>query len=185
MPRGPDGGLGELELPANEPGSSIMPGKVNPSQCEAMTMVALQVFGHDTTVAFANAQGPLQLNVYKPLILHDVLQSARLLDDACDAFTRYCVEGWSPTRPHRAHLRASLMLVTALVPHIGYSRAAGDRHRRAPRAGFRCARRRWPRATSRPATSTSGSARRDGPAARRAGGSGRDRLTRGRRVAAA
>ena len=122
---GPDGGLGELELPANEPGSSIMPGKVNPSQCEALTMVALQVFGHDTAVAFANAQGPLQLNVYKPLILHDVLQSARLLDDACDAFTRFCIEGLRPD-PARidAHLRASLMLVTALVPHIGYSRAA-------------------------------------------------------------
>ena len=102
-----------------------MPGKVNPSQCEAMTMVALLVFGYDTTVALANAQRPLQLNVYKPLILHDVLQSARLLDDACDAFTRFCVEGLT-ARPARieAHLQASLMLVTALVPHIGYSRAA-------------------------------------------------------------
>ncbi len=122
---GPHTGLGELILPANEPGSSIMPGKVNPSQCEAVTMVALQVFGLDAAVAMANAQGPLQLNVYKPLILHDVLQSARLLGDACSSFTRYCIEGLEPNHARiEAHLKASLMLVTALVPHIGYERAA-------------------------------------------------------------
>ena len=88
-------------------------------------MVALQVFGFDAAVAMANAQGPLQLNVYKPLILHDVLQSARLLGDACASFTRYCIEGLEPNHARiEAHLQASLMLVTALVPHIGYERAA-------------------------------------------------------------
>ncbi len=122
---GPRGGIGELVLPANEPGSSIMPGKVNPSQCEALTMVALHVAGCDATVSAANAQGPLQLNVYKPVILHNVLEPARLLADACQAFTRYCVEGLEPDISRiDAHLRASLMLVTALAPHIGYDRAA-------------------------------------------------------------
>jgi len=122
---GPRGGLGELRLPENEPGSSIMPGKVNPSQCEALTMVAVHVFGADATVAWANAQGPLQLNVYKPVILHHVLDSARLLRDAVTAFTAYCVEGLDAD-PARiaAHLHASLLLVTALGPHIGYDRAA-------------------------------------------------------------
>ena len=122
---GPRGGLGELRLPENEPGSSIMPGKVNPSQCEALTMVAVHVFGCDATVAWANAQGPLQLNVYKPVILHNVLEPARLLRDAATAFTRYCADGLEadPARIE-AHLQASLMLVTALVPHIGYERAA-------------------------------------------------------------
>jgi fumarate hydratase class II len=122
---GPAGGLGELVLPANEPGSSIMPGKVNPSQCEALTMVALHVFGADAVVAQANAQGQLQLNVYKPLILHHVLEPARLLTDACTSFTRYCLEGMT-ANPARiaAHLQASLMLATALAPHIGYEKAA-------------------------------------------------------------
>jgi fumarate hydratase class II len=122
---GPRGGIGELRLPANEPGSSIMPGKVNPSQCEAMTMVAVHVFGCDATVAWANAQGPLQLNVYKPLILHNVLEPARLLRDACLAFNEYCVAGLEPDLARiDAHLHASLMLVTALAPHVGYDRAA-------------------------------------------------------------
>jgi fumarate hydratase class II len=122
---GPRGGLGELRLPANEPGSSIMPGKVNPSQCEALTMVAVHVFGCDATVAWANAQGPLQLNVYKPVILHNVLEPARLLADACRAFTTFCIDGLEadPVRIE-THLQASLMLVTALVPHIGHERAA-------------------------------------------------------------
>ena len=122
---GPRGGFGELLLPANEPGSSIMPGKVNPSQCEALTMVAVHVFGCDATVAWANAQGPLQLNVYKPVILHNVLEPARLLADACRAFTTFCVDGLE-AEPARieANLQASLMLVTALVPHIGYEPAA-------------------------------------------------------------
>ena len=157
---GPDGGLGELDLPANEPGSSIMPGKVNPSQCEAMTMVALQVFGHDTAVALANAQGPLQLNVYKPLILHDVLQSARLLDDACDAFTRFCVEGLTPdTARIDAHLQR--------VADAGHGAGAAHRllacRRPSPppriATAVRCARRRSRRATSRPPISTLGQAR--------------------------
>jgi fumarate hydratase class II len=122
---GPRGGLGELTLPANEPGSSMMPGKVNPSQCEALTMVAVHVFGCDAAVAWANAQGPLQLNVYKPVILHNVLEPARLLRDACLAFTEYCASGLEPDLARiDAHLQASLMLVTALVPHIGYDRAA-------------------------------------------------------------
>jgi fumarate hydratase class II len=122
---GPHGGLGELVLPANEPGSSIMPGKVNPSQSEAMTMVAVQAFGCDAVVAWANAQGPLQLNVYKPVILHNVLEPARLLRDACVAFNEYCVSGLEPDRLRiDAHLKASLMLVTALSPHIGYERSA-------------------------------------------------------------
>jgi fumarate hydratase class II len=122
---GPRGGLGELILPANEPGSSMMPGKVNPSQCEALTMVAVHVFGCDAAVAWANAQGPLQLNVYKPVILHNVLEPARLLRDACLAFTEYCASGLEPDLARiDAHLQASLMLVTALVPHIGYDSAA-------------------------------------------------------------
>ncbi len=122
---GPRGGFGELRLPANEPGSSIMPGKVNPSQCEALTMVAVHVFGCDATVAWANAQGPLQLNVDKPVILHNVLEPTRLLADACRAFTTFCVDGLE-AEPARieANLQASLMLVTALVPHIGYEPAA-------------------------------------------------------------
>ena len=103
----------------------MMPGKVNPSQCEALTMVAVQVFGCDAAVAWANAQGPLQLNVYKPVILHNVLEPARLLRDACLAFNEYCIAGLEPDLARiDAHLQASLMLVTALVPHIGYDRAA-------------------------------------------------------------
>ena len=127
-----------------------MPGKVNPSQCEALTMVALHAAGCDATVSAANAQGPLQLNVYKPVILHNVLEPARLLADACQAFTRYCVEGLEPDVARiDAHLQASLMLVTALAPHIGYDRAASialtaHRERRgAPGGGgrVRCRRR--------------------------------------------
>ena len=122
---GPRGGFGELRLPANEPGSSIMPGKVNPSQCEALTMVAVHVFGCDATVAWANAQGPLQLNDDKPGIRHNVLEPTRLLADACRAFTTFCVDGLE-AEPARieANLQTSLMLVTALVPHIGYEPAA-------------------------------------------------------------
>ncbi len=122
---GPRAGIGELRLPENEPGSSIMPGKVNPSQCEALTMVALHVMGNDHTVAVANAQGPLQLNVYKPVMLYNALESARLLSDGCTAFTRYCVEGITANDARIAgHVNGSLMLATALNPHIGYERAA-------------------------------------------------------------
>jgi fumarate hydratase class II len=122
---GPRGGLGELVLPAGEPGSSIMTGKVNPSQCEALTMAAIYVIGCDTAVAWANAQGPLQLNVYKPLLLHEVFEASRVLADACASFTRFAVRGMRPNRPRiAAHLRDSLMLATALTPHLGYDRTA-------------------------------------------------------------
>ena len=122
---GPRAGLGELNLPENEPGSSIMPGKINPTQCEALSMVAVQVFGNDHAVAFAGSQGNFQLNVYKPVILHNVLESIRLLSDACLAFDRHCARGITPNTPRiREHLDQSLMLATALNPHIGYEKAA-------------------------------------------------------------
>jgi fumarate hydratase class II len=122
---GPRGGIGELLIPANEPGSSIMPGKVNPTQAEALTQVAVQVFGNDASVAFAGTQGNFQLNVYKPVMLHNLLESAGLLTGAVAAFDRYCASGIEPNLPViREHLEASLMLVTALTPHIGYERAA-------------------------------------------------------------
>ena len=122
---GPRAGIGELRLPENEPGSSIMPGKINPTQCEALTMVAVQVFGNDAAVAFANSQGQFQLNVFKPVILHNVLQSIALLADAATSFDRFCARGLRADEARIAeHLGQSLMLVTALVPHIGYERAA-------------------------------------------------------------
>jgi fumarate hydratase, class II len=122
---GPRAGLGELRLPDNEPGSSIMPGKINPTQCEALTMVAAQVYGNDHAVAFAGSQGNFQLNVYKPLILHNVLESIGLLADACRSFTTRCAVGIEPDeRRLRQHVESSLMLVTALTPHIGYEKAA-------------------------------------------------------------
>ena len=122
---GPRAGLGELRIPENEPGSSIMPGKVNPTQAEALAQVAVQVFGNDHAVAFAGSQGNFQLNVYKPVILHNVLESAALLADAVVVFDRFCAQGIEPDRAVIArHLRASLMLVTALSPHIGYEKAA-------------------------------------------------------------
>ncbi len=122
---GPRAGLGEIALPENEPGSSIMPGKVNPTQVEALTMVCAQVFGNDVTINFAGASGHLELNVYKPLIAHTLLQSTRLLADATDSFRQHCVEGIQPNRKRLDELiGASLMLVTALTPYIGYERAA-------------------------------------------------------------
>jgi len=122
---GPRAGIGELRIPENEPGSSIMPGKINPTQCEAMTMVAAQVFGNDATVAFANTQGQFQLNVYKPVILHNVLESIELLAEASRSFDRYCARGLEPNLDRiRQHVEESLMLVTALNPHIGYERSA-------------------------------------------------------------
>ncbi len=122
---GPRAGLGELVLPENEPGSSIMPGKINPTQCEALTMVAVQVFGNDHTVAFAGSQGNFQLNAYKPIILFNVLESAELLTEACRSFTAHCVRGIAADEPRVAeHLTGSLMLVTALSPHIGYEKSA-------------------------------------------------------------
>ncbi len=123
---GPRCGLGELRIPENEPGSSIMPGKVNPTQCEAMTMVCVQVFGNDASVAFAGSQGNLQLNVYKPVMVHNVLESIELLSDVMGSFTSFCAEGLEADREViAAHLERDLMLVTALSPHIGYDKAAG------------------------------------------------------------
>ena len=122
---GPRSGLGELILPENEPGSSIMPGKVNPTQSEALTMVCCQVFGNETTIAVAASQGHFELNVYKPVIAHAMLQSIRLLGDAAISFTDNCVIGIraNEARIHEL-LNNSLMLVTALAPRIGYDRAA-------------------------------------------------------------
>src|SRR4051812_39419946 len=122
---GPRAGIGELVLPENEPGSSIMPGKVNPTQCEALTMVAVQVFGNDHAVAFAGSQGNFQLNAYKPVILHNLLESAELLAQACRSFAERCVRGMAANKARIAeHLEQSLMLVTALAPHIGYEKSA-------------------------------------------------------------
>lgn len=122
---GPRCGLNELNLPANEPGSSIMPGKVNPTQCEALSMVCCQVIGNDAAVTVGGLQGHLQLNVFKPLIIHNVLQSCQLLADAVESFTEHCVAGLAPNLPQLArHLANSLMLVTALNPVVGYDNAA-------------------------------------------------------------
>jgi fumarate hydratase class II len=122
---GPRAGFGELKIPENEPGSSIMPGKINPTQCEALTMVAVQVFGNDHAVAFAGSQGNFQLNVYKPVMLHNVLVSIELLADAAGSFCDRCAIGIEPNEKRiQEHLDNSLMLVTALNPHIGYEKAA-------------------------------------------------------------
>ena len=122
---GPRDGLGEIFIPENEPGSSIMPGKVNPTQCEAVTMVAVQVMGNDTAIGIAASQGNFQLNVFLPVTIYNFLQSARLLSDAMDSFEANCVRGIRPNYAViQAHLDASLMLVTALNPHIGYENAA-------------------------------------------------------------
>jgi len=122
---GPRSGLGELRIPENEPGSSIMPGKVNPTQAEALTMLAAQVIGNDAAVAIGGASGHLELNVYKPMIIHAFLQSARLLADGCRSFEEHCARGIEPNEERiRALVEGSLMLVTALAPHIGYDRAA-------------------------------------------------------------
>jgi fumarate hydratase class II len=123
---GPRCGLGEILIPENEPGSSIMPGKVNPTQCEALAMAACQVMGNDVAINFGGAQGHLELNVFKPLIAHDFLQSVRLLADGMESFEEHCARGIEPNRGRIAELlQGSLMLVTALAPHIGYDRAAG------------------------------------------------------------
>jgi fumarate hydratase class II len=122
---GPRSGLGELILPENEPGSSIMPGKVNPTQSEALTMVAVQVFGNDLAISFGGSQGNFELNVYKPVMIHNFLHSVRLLRDATRSFVEFCISGLEINREQiDHHLRNSLMLVTALNPHIGYDKAA-------------------------------------------------------------
>jgi fumarate hydratase class II len=125
MGSGPRAGLGELQLPQNEAGSSIMPGKVNPTQIEALTMVCAQIMGHDVAIGLAAAQGQLELNVYKPLIALNVLDSIRLLADAMRSFQLHCVEGIAARTAQLEHmLEQSLMLVTALTPHIGYDKSA-------------------------------------------------------------
>jgi fumarate hydratase class II len=122
---GPRCGIGEIILPANEPGSSIMPGKVNPTQPEAMTMVCTQIMGNDAAINFAGASGNFELNVYKPVMIYNLLQSIRLISDACESFTDNCVVGIKPNNDAiEKHLENSLMLVTALNPHIGYDKAA-------------------------------------------------------------
>jgi len=122
---GPRAGFGELVLPENEPGSSIMPGKVNPTQSEAMTMVAVQVMGNDTAIGFAGSQGNFELNVYKPVIIYNFLHSVRLLTDTCRSFREHCVDGMEIDAERIAHfVNSSLMLVTALAPKIGYDKAA-------------------------------------------------------------
>ena len=122
---GPRNGIGELRIPENEPGSSIMPGKVNPTQSEALTMVAVQVFGNDAAVAFGGSQGNFQLNVFKPVMAHNVLESIALLGDATASFDEQCAAGIEPDRDRiRENLERNLMVVTALNPHIGYDKAA-------------------------------------------------------------
>jgi len=122
---GPRSGLGEIVLPANEPGSSIMPGKVNPTQCEMVTMVACQIYGNDTAIALAGSQGNFELNVYKPLLAFNLLQSITLLADACRSFGERCIAGIEPNHKRiQEHLNQSLMLVTALNTHIGYDKAS-------------------------------------------------------------
>ncbi len=122
---GPRSGLGELVLPENEPGSSIMPGKVNPTQSEAMTMVAVQVMGNDTAVKVAGSQGNFELNVFKPVMIRNLLHSTKILAGACRTFREFCVDGLQPDRARIEELvQRSLMLVTALTPKIGYDKAA-------------------------------------------------------------
>jgi fumarate hydratase class II len=122
---GPRSGLGEISIPANEPGSSIMPGKVNPTQCEALTMLCAQVMGNDVAVGLGGASGQFELNVFRPMVAHNVLQSLRLLADGMASFDVHCARGIEPRTERMAELLArSLMLVTALAPHIGYDRAA-------------------------------------------------------------
>ena len=126
---GPRAGFGELVLPENEPGSSIMPGKVNPTQSEAMTMVCVQVFGNDAAIGFAGSQGNFQLNVFKPVLIHNFLNSVRLLTDACRSFREHCVDGMQlDTDRIESNVNNSLMLVTALSPKIGYDKAAEIAH---------------------------------------------------------
>ena len=122
---GPRSGLGELSLPENEPGSSIMPGKVNPTQCEALTMVCTRIFGNEATISFAGASGHFELNVFNPVMAYSLLQSITLMADAAESFTEHCVVGIEPREANiKAALDRSLMLVTALAPKIGYDAAA-------------------------------------------------------------
>jgi fumarate hydratase, class II len=127
---GPRAGLGELHLPENEPGSSIMPGKVNPTQCEALTMVCVQVMGNDTAISIANSQGNFELNVFKPVLIYNLLHSLRILADACHSFSNYAIQGITVNRQKiEEYVKNSLMLVTALNPVIGYDKAAKIAHK--------------------------------------------------------
>jgi len=129
MACGPRAGFAELSIPENEPGSSIMPGKVNPTQCEALTMIAVQVMANDVAVGFGGAGGYLEMNVYKPLMIHNVMQSVTLMTDGCANFRQFLVEGTTPNRKKIAeYVERSLMLVTALSPVIGYEKAAQIAH---------------------------------------------------------
>ncbi len=129
MAAGPRCGLHEITIPENEPGSSIMPGKVNPTQCEALTMVCVQVMGNDAAIGFAGSQGNFELNVYKPVMIHNLLHSVRLIADSCHTFTDFCAEGIEPnTAKIESYVENSLMLVTALSPVIGYDKAAKMAH---------------------------------------------------------
>jgi len=122
---GPRSGIGEIIIPSNEPGSSIMPGKVNPTQCEALTMVCAQVIGLDTAISIGGMNGHFELNVFKPMMVYNLLTSARLLGDACESFNDHCAVGIEPNQGRiKEHLENSLMLVTALNTHIGYDNAA-------------------------------------------------------------
>jgi fumarate hydratase class II len=126
---GPRAGLAELAIPANEPGSSIMPGKVNPTQVEALTMICVQVMANDVAVGFGGAGGHLEMNVYKPLMIFNLMQSITILADGCENFRKFLVEGARPNlKKMREHVEQSLMLVTALVPVIGYDKAAKIAH---------------------------------------------------------
>ena len=127
---GPRCGLFELEIPENEPGSSIMPGKVNPTQCEALTMVAIQVMGNDAAIGFAASQGNFELNAYNPVMIHNLIHSALIMSDSCDMFTKYCVKGIKANRKKiKEYVDNSLMLVTALSPEIGYDKASKIAHK--------------------------------------------------------
>ena len=127
---GPRSGIGEISIPANEPGSSIMPGKVNPTQCEAMTMVAVQVMGNDVAIGMAASQGNFELNVFKPVMAANLLHSVSLITDTCADFRKFLVEGLEANLDQIASMvERSLMLVTALSPHIGYDKAAKIAHK--------------------------------------------------------
>jgi fumarate hydratase class II len=126
---GPRAGIGELQIPENEPGSSIMPGKINPTQCEAMTMVAVQVHGNNAAITFAGSQGNFELNVFKPVMIYNFLHSVTLLHDACHSFVDFLINGLTLNRERIAtYVANSLMLVTALTPTIGYDKAARIAH---------------------------------------------------------
>jgi fumarate hydratase class II len=155
---GPRSGLGEISMPENEPGSSIMPGKVNPTQCEALTMLCCQVMGNDVAIGIGGASGNFELNVFKPLIAHNFLQSVRLLADGMTASSATaCAASSRQPRAHRELLERSLMLVTALAPHIGYDKAAEIAKTTTAR---RSRRRHWHSPTLPPLSTNAGSCRR-------------------------